>query len=107
MHGAANNGNTKIAIALIKAGADINAKSKWGWTPLYSATFHGYTKIAFALVKAGANLNIRTNKDKTALQVAIDKHGKDSVIALFLQKAMEKSGKINEEKAEELLRALE
>ena len=52
-------------------------------------------------------VNIRPNKDKTALQVAIDKHGKDSVIALFLQKAMEKSGKINEEKAEELLRALE
>ena len=74
---------------------------------MHSAAYQGQTETAFALVKAGANLNIRTNNGETALQLAIDEHGKDSTIAFFLQGAMEKGSSKSRQEAEELLRALE
>ena len=100
-------GHTEIALALIKAGADINAKEEYGGTPLHWAAYTGQTEIVFTLVKAGADLDILDSDGKTALQVAIKRQGKGSVIALFLQGAMEKSGTSNEQKAERLLRELE
>ena len=99
--------HTEIALALIKAGADINAKEEYGGTPLHWAAYTGQTEIVFTLVKAGADLDILDSDGKTALQVAIKRQGKGSVIALFLQGAMEKSGTSNEQKAERLLRELE
>ena len=74
---------------------------------MHWAAWKGHTEIAFALVKAGANWYIRDNEGETALQVAIDKHGKDSVIALSLQDAMEKANLTIWQKAKALWRSLE
>ena len=105
--------------ALIKAGADINAQTKSGNTPLHSAALTGQTETAFALVNeginlfirnnkdktayAGINLFIRNNKDKTALQVATKKYGKESAIALFLRGAMKKQVNKNQQEAKGFL----
>ena len=73
MHFAAGRGQTKIALALIKAGADINAKEKEGLTALHFAAELGQTKIALALIKAG---RILTQKINMAGRLCIGQHGK-------------------------------
>ena len=51
-------GNFKIAQALIKAGANVNAKDGEGKTPLMIAAFHGGNcDIIEALLNAGAKIN--------------------------------------------------
>ena len=71
----------KLHLLLSKRGRIlISAKDKYGGTPLHWAAWKGHTEItAFALVKAGANWYIRDNEGETALQVAIDKHGKEAL----------------------------
>ena len=77
---------TEIALALIKAGASGRAKNSDGQTPLYLAIVNGSTEIAHAIVKK--NLFIK-HKLKPLLDIAIQKHGKDSEIAHILREAME------------------
>jgi len=45
---------TKIALALIKAGVNVNVKGKDGVTALRFALQERYTEIASMLIKAGA-----------------------------------------------------
>ena len=106
LHLAAEFGQTETALLLINAGGNINAKENNGWTPLYLAIWKGQTETALALIEAGADLHIRYN-DKTALQIAIDKYGKESDIAIFMQEVMEKGGNKNQPKPEYLLRESE
>ena len=54
LHLAAQNGNTKVATLLLKAGAAINAKDKNGKTPLYYAVDFGNSDTAELLRAAGA-----------------------------------------------------
>lgn len=44
----------KITALLIDAGADVNQKDKWGWTPLTLAKANGYSEIAELLAQNGA-----------------------------------------------------
>ena len=60
----------KTALALIKAGADVNAKEKYGGTPLYLAACFGHTEIALALIKAGADINAKEEYGGTPLHWA-------------------------------------
>lgn len=66
---AATFGHTDIAIALIKAGADINLKNNDGSTPLITAAFFCRTDILQALLDAGADRDMRNNSGATALDV--------------------------------------
>ncbi len=52
LHLAAGNGKTEIALALIKAGADINARNNDGETPAQNARRLGYLEIARAIEAA-------------------------------------------------------
>ena len=56
---------------LIAKGADINAKSRDGSTPLHSAAFLGHTEIAELLIQKGAEVNLKNYRDETALDVSV------------------------------------
>ena len=49
-----------MVTALVKAGADVNARNEDGVTPLHFAAASGTTPaVVAALVKAGADVNVR------------------------------------------------
>ena len=58
---AAKCGHGAIVEYLHKAGADINNRNKYGWTPLNKAAGEGYGDIVQYLHQAGADINIRDN----------------------------------------------
>lgn len=61
-------GKTEVALALIKAGADVNLQNNEGSTPLTTAAFLCRTELVQALLDAGADKTIRTNAGSTALE---------------------------------------
>ncbi len=70
INAAANNQLEELQ-KLLKAGADINAKNKWGQTPLIMAVRNGHVTIVEALIAAKADLNAQTMDDRTALMTAV------------------------------------
>src|SRR5271157_1133937 len=67
---AAEIGDVKTVRALIKAGADVNARDKHGWTALMIATANGQTDVVETLIKAGADVNAVDEDSVTALMIA-------------------------------------
>ena len=58
---------------LLKAGADINARDKGGWTPLMrAARWNQNPEVIEVLLKAGANARAKDKQGKTALDYAKD-----------------------------------
>ena len=55
---------------LIESGADLNARSDHGWTPLYAAVAAGNLSGVVALLDAGADLHARTETGFTPLHRA-------------------------------------
>ena len=80
--------------ALIKAGADVNAKDKDGMTPvMWTAACNPKTDAIAALVKAGANVNAQANDGSTPLILAVLRNPNPEVIT-----ALAKAGaKLNAE----------
>lgn len=60
-------GKTEMALALIKAGADLNFKNSEGSTPLHTAAFFCRTEIVEVLLAKGADKTIKNNAGSTAL----------------------------------------
>jgi len=52
---------------LIKHGADVNTRSKFGRSPLHEAALYGHYDIAKRLIEAGANVNARNPRGETPL----------------------------------------
>jgi quinoprotein dehydrogenase-associated probable ABC transporter substrate-binding protein len=68
---AAQNGKLKATLALLDAGADVNAPvAKGGYTPLMLASISGSGDIATALIKHGARVNAANPGGVTALMIA-------------------------------------
>ncbi len=68
-------GHKEVVELLIDKGADVNAKGKYGGTPLHSAAFFGQTEIVELLIAKGADLNAKIEsagilKGYTPLDVA-------------------------------------
>ncbi len=59
---AAKKGDVEKINQLISSGAVIEAKSKYGYTPLVFATLHGRKSAVIALLDAGANPNVITKR---------------------------------------------
>ena len=60
---AARTGNIEAVKQHIAAGADVNAKVKFGWAPLHIATMFGHKETAELLISSGADLNAKDNND--------------------------------------------
>ena len=70
MHSAAYYGHKVVAELLIAQGADVNAKSDDGWTPLHDAASMGHKEIVELLLAKGANVNAKNNYGNTPLDLA-------------------------------------
>lgn len=65
---AATFGQTEVARALIKAGADVDCQNNEGSTALHTAAFLCRTKIVEVLIENGADKSVRNNVMATALE---------------------------------------
>lgn len=71
LHYATFNGYSDLANRLIKMGADINARTPNGATPLILAAREGKVDIAKSLLEAGADPKLRTDWNDNALIMAV------------------------------------
>ena len=69
-----------VAQGLLGAGADVNAKDEWEYTPLLLAAFWNKPEIAKVLLAHGAQVNARTNDGRTALAIARCKHEMEALL---------------------------
>ena len=60
-----------IVELLLAEGADVNAKDKYGLTPLHRAASGGHTETAELLITEGADVNAKNEDGKTPLDRAI------------------------------------
>ena len=88
IHEGAIMGNIETVKQAIAAGADVNEKDDFGFTPLHWATT---TEIAGMLISKGADVNAKTDKGTTPLDRAI--LGENKETADFLRKHGGKTSK--------------
>ena len=67
---AASEGQTGPVLALLEAGANVNAKTDYGVTALMNAAGRGHTDIVRVLLEAGADVNAKTEVGVSVLNVA-------------------------------------
>jgi ankyrin repeat protein len=82
LHYRADKDNRYMAEFLIIKGADVQAKDRWGWTPLHCAVDEGNRGLARLLIAKGAEVNTKTNKGATALSIAKEK-GHTEIVELL------------------------
>lgn len=71
-----------ISVALIKAGADVNAQNYNGATALIYATENNNEQMVKILLEAGANVKLKTKQGYDALNIA-QKFGRTNIIKLL------------------------
>jgi cytohesin len=74
---AAANGMDTVVRSLIEAGADVNARSKTGWTALLSAAGSGNIEVVQMILDAGADPNAEDEDGRTAYRQALDRNNPD------------------------------
>ena len=84
------NANIEAVEQHIAAGADVNAKSSGGSTPLYVAALGGHKEITELLIAEGADVNAKNYERKAPLDFAVKY--KRTEIADLLRKHGGKSG---------------
>lgn len=87
LHGAACLGDIDEVKRLLDEGADINAKSESGWTPLHWAVSEGHESVVELLVARGADINAQFRLGGTPLSFAAIKGQKDMVEFLLAKGA--------------------
>ena len=64
---AAKYGNLELTKGMIRAGADVNAKSCLRYTPLHEAATHGHTEVVKVLIEKGADVKAEDGDGRTPL----------------------------------------
>jgi hypothetical protein len=82
LHVAALWGHAEVARLLLDHGADVNSRSKDGWTPLHYAAAFGYADVARLLLERGADPSIKDDKGRTPLDVARER-GYEEVVRVI------------------------
>lgn len=91
---AARVGDAAAARAALDAGADVNARFRYGQTALFKASERGHTEVVKLLLERGADASVRdTFYGETAMSWAVDKGHMETVRAL-LAKATEGAGTV-------------
>lgn len=70
LHMSAQDGHLAVTLALIEAGAELDAWGVRGATPLHLASQYGHAKVVAALVEAGAEVDNRAGDGQTPLYMA-------------------------------------
>ena len=73
LHTAVVNNRADVVAELLRRKAEVNARNKWGFTPLIDWVPKGTDEIGLMLLTNGADVNVTNNSGKTALQSALDK----------------------------------
>jgi ankyrin repeat protein len=69
---AAREDSIECARMLVEAGADVNQRTHYGWTPLLVATQNRHYKLAAYLLEHGADPNVANNGGWSPLYLAVD-----------------------------------
>lgn len=83
---ACSGGHIRVVKSLLKAGANINVKSKGSVTPLYGAASNGHARIVEILLdwKTGPDITLRSDEGDNALEAAV-KGGHNAVAELLME----------------------
>lgn len=73
LHTAVVNNRADVVAELLRRKAEVNARNKWGFTPLIDWVPKGTDEIGLLLLTNGADVAATNNSGKTALQSALDK----------------------------------
>jgi len=84
-----HDGNLPMVLALIDAGADVNACDELGWTPLMKAAYNadlnrGFADVVQALIDAGANVEAPIGYGVRPLMLAAG-YGETAVVETLLR----------------------
>ena len=71
LHLACASGDTHLVLALVKRGANVNARNSYGSTALHRAASHGDPKVAAILLQHGAEPNVVDEDGDTPLTSAV------------------------------------
>jgi ankyrin repeat protein len=69
---AAREGDVESAELLLRAGANVNQTTEYGWTPLLTATNNRHYQLASTLIDWGADVNLANKGGWTPLYLATD-----------------------------------
>jgi ankyrin repeat protein len=86
LHAAVVGGQKKVVEFLITKGADVNAKDRGGYTPLFYAVWHNREETAKLLLDKGADPNVRSVWNRTPLHWAVRQGGSKEMIELLVAK---------------------
>ena len=92
---ATSEGYSEVALALIEAGADLNAVNDNGNTALIRAACENRMDLARALIEAGANLDIQ-NKDGYSALILARRRGNMDVYNLLIKAGADQTLQNNE-----------
>ena len=81
---------------LIQAGADVNAKNEYGWTPLMIAAIENTPEVLKVLIEAGADVNAKNKDGVTALMPAARNNSNPEVLKVLLEAGADAKAKNNE-----------
>ena len=84
LHRAAKEGDIDGLKAALKAGADVNARDRRGWTALMHAANKGYKLMVGPLLKAKADPDVQAADGATALFMA-SVHGHSEIIEMLVK----------------------
>jgi ankyrin repeat protein len=85
-----------VAKLLIAQGADVNAKTSEGSTPLHKVANRGWEDMAKLLIAHGADVNAKTNEGRTPLHYTVLPYYQTQMAKLLIAKGADINAKDNQ-----------